>query len=231
MPSDTFQTYAINWDTAAGKRLDLLARLLPPEPVQHIVVFGSAPLQMQLAPDFLSGDVNIFPFSESDLQIFVAQNGLEASEENFGFQVTDPYAFRATTNWRGQATEVEHHGHTYIIPHPWDILVGKLQRLEEKDLEAFRLVIRLTGGPTAAEFARYLQGAVDHFRPRFDEEKSGDLLLNTQLLWETIYRSTIDVRAKIIRPAIERIRLGYEAQNRGDASLKTRLADLSTDKK
>lgn len=152
----------------------------------------------------------------------------EATAENFGFQVTDRYVFRSTFDWMHRATEVQRHGHTFIIPHPWDILVDKLQRLEEKDLEAFRLVIRLTGGPTAQEFAQHLQGAVDHFRPKFDEEgPGGDLFLNTQLLWETIYRSSIDVRDEIIRPALERLRRGYEAQNRGDASLKTRLGNLS----
>ncbi len=227
MPSATSPAFNVNWNTPAGRQIELLARLLPPDPVQSIIVFGSAPLQLLLAPDFLSGDVDIFQYDETDLQLFVLKNGLAASPENFGFQVTDRHVFRSTLGWRGRATEVERHGHTFIIPHPWDILVGKLHRLEEKDLEAFRLVIRLTKGPTAAQFAHHLQDAVDHFRPKFDEESSGgDLFLNTQLLWETIYQSTIDVRAEIIRPALERLRLGYEAQNRGDASLKTRLAHL-----
>ena len=183
---------------------------------------------MLLAADFLSGDVDIFQYEETDLELFVAQNGLAASPETFGFQVTDRHVFRSTSTWRDRATVVERCGHLFLIPHPWDILVGKLHRLEEKDLEAFRLVIHLTGGPTAEEFAHHLQDAVDHFRPKFDEESAGgDLLLNTQVLWETVYRSSIDVRAQIIRPALERLRLGYEAQNRGDASLKTRLANLA----
>lgn len=218
----------MNWSGPAAAKLDEFAAALPPFPKQRIVVFGSAPLQMHLANDFLSRDIDIYSLEDEPyLSDFAAENGFLATENEFGLQVTDKHVFRSTLGWRDKATSIERHGHTFFIPHPWDILVGKLHRLEEKDLEAFRLVIRLTGGPTAAEFARHLQGAVDHFRPKFDEESiGGDLFLNTQLLWEKIYASNIDVRAEIIRPALERLRLGYEAQNRGDASLKTRLANL-----
>ena len=41
------------------------------------------------------------------------------------------------------------------------MLVSKLQRLEEKDLQAFKLVIARTAHPTEDEFAHHLQEAVD----------------------------------------------------------------------
>jgi hypothetical protein len=74
------------------------------------------------------------------------------------------------------------------------------------------------------EFTKHLQKAVDLYRPKFDEEASlGDIFNNTQLLWHTLWKKSIDVRAAIIRPALERSRHDYEA---GDPSLKARLAKL-----
>jgi hypothetical protein len=115
-------------------------------------------------------------------------------------------------------------GHTFRFPHPWDILTSKLQRLDEKDIKAFQLVIDRTGHPTEEEFTKHLQKAVDLYRPKFDEEASlGDIFNNTQLLWHTLWKKSIDVRAAIIRPALDRSRHDYEA---GDPSLKARLAKL-----
>jgi len=88
------------------------------------------------------------------------------------------------------------------------------------------LVIARTGHPTENEFERHLQSAVDLYRPKFDEESArGDMLLNTRLLWQNLWQKDIDVRTRIIRPALERQRHDYEA---GDPALKTRLANLKS---
>jgi hypothetical protein len=101
---------------------------------------------------------------------------------------------------------------------------SKLQRLEEKDLNAFRVVIEKTGHPTEEEFARHLQLAVDLDRPKFDEEfAQGDMLLNTVLIWQTLWGKGIDVRTRIIRPALERAEREYREI---DPSLKKRLGNL-----
>ncbi len=216
----------INWDCPAGKQLDRLASLLPKQPRLEITVFGSAPLQLFLKPDFLSQDIDLFTREENGdyLTRFVADHELGQEKSKFYIQVCDPNAFRSAADWNDRAIEVERHGHLFRFVHPWDVLVSKLQRLEEKDLEAFKLVIAKTGHPTEEEFIRHLQKAVDLYRPKFDEETArGDMLMNTRILWQTLWKKEIDVRAAIIRPALERARHDYEPPN---PSLKTRLGNL-----
>jgi len=216
----------IAWDTPAGKLLDHLARSLPPQPSLEITVFGSAPLQLFFDRNFLSADIDLFPSEESYdfLLDFVEKHELDQSKAQFYIQVCDPNAFRSARDWMDRANSVLRCGHTFRIPHPWDILTSKLQRLDEKDIKAFQLVIDRTGHPTEEEFTKHLQKAVDLYRPKFDEEGSlGDIFNNTQLLWHTLWKKSIDVRAAIIRPALERSRHDYEA---GDPSLKSRLAKL-----
>jgi hypothetical protein len=217
---------SLDWTVKAGQRLDLLSAKLPRQPALEIIVFGSAPLQLMIDRGFLSEDIDVSPQEEAYdfLTGFIEAQGWSKGNTDFYVQVCDRLAFRTTSDWLVRAVRVARHGHVFVFPHPWDILTSKLQRLEEKDLEAFRLVINRTGHPTEQEFRLHLQKAVDLYRPKFDEESArGDMLLNTRVLWQTLWRKEIDVRAEIIRPALERQRHDYEA---GDPSLKTRLANL-----
>src|SRR5665213_922098 len=139
----------IAWDAPAGQRLDLLARSLPPTPRLTLTVFGSAPLQLFLDRNFLSADIDIFPTEDAYtfLLDFVATHGMDKDHSALYIQVCDPYAFQSSVSWRDRAIEVERHGHVFRFVHPWDILTSKLQRLDEKDLQAFQLVINHTGHP------------------------------------------------------------------------------------
>jgi hypothetical protein len=108
--------------------------------------------------------------------------------------------------------------------HPWDVLVSKLQRLEEKDVEAFKLVLAKTGHPIEYELIRHLQKAVDLYRPNFNEETArGDMLANTRELWKILWNKELDVRAAIIRPALARSTYDPAPP---DPHLKERLANL-----
>lgn len=221
-----FQGDHIAWQSPAGQRLDEFARRLPPVPRLEINVFGSAPIQLFIDQQFLSADIDLFGAEEIyDLLIkFVADQNWTQDKADFYIQVCDPYAFKSTVDWRERAIAVERHGHLFRFVHPWDVLVSKLQRLEEKDLEAFKLVLAKTGHPTEAEFKRHLQKAVDLYRPKFDEETArGDMMLNTQTLWRELWGKEIDVRAEIIRPALARVPAEY---GEDDPTLKQRLANL-----
>jgi hypothetical protein len=216
----------LDWNATAGKQLDLLARTLPSHPRLVITVFGSAPLQLMIDRTFLSEDIDLYSPEEhwEFLEKFVAQNGWAKGQSDFYIQVCDPHAFKSTFDWPSRAIEVERHGHVFRFVHPWGVLVSKLQRLDPKDIQAFKLVIAKTGHPTEPEFTRHLQKAVDLYRPKFDEETArGDMMLNTRELWKILWNQEIDVRAAIIRPALERARHDYEPP---DPNLKTRLANL-----
>lgn len=213
----------IDWQTNAGRLLDRLAAALPRTPRLEINVFGSAPLQLCVEHTFVSEDVDLFVPEDGwrHLEEFVNAQGWGRGQTDFYIQVCDPLAFKSTFDWRARAIEAERHGHLFRFVHPWDVLVSKLQRLEEKDMNAFRLVIAKTGHPTEQEFLRHLQKAVDLYRPKFDEESQrGDMLMNTRLLWRELWGRDLDPRAEVIRPAIERIN---RAHSDFDPTLKERL--------
>ncbi len=221
-----FSADKLDWNGKAAQRLDALSRALPSSPRLEITIFGSAPLQLFIERSFLSEDIDIFGEEETTalLDDVVNKNKWNKGETDVYIQVCQPLAFRSANNWRGRAIKVERYGHLLVFVHPWDILVSKLQRLEEKDLNAFRLVLEKTGHPSEEEFARHLQLAVELYRPKFDEESArGDMLMNTRILWQKLWGKEIDVRARIIRPALEKIEREYRLQ---DPNLKTRLANL-----
>lgn len=222
-----FKADKLDWNGNAGQRLDEFARRLPVQPRLELTVFGSAPLQLFVERSFMSEDIDLFSDETTTdfLDHFVELNHWGKGQTDFYIQICDPLAFKSTLDWRSRAIEVGRHGHLFRFVHPWDVLVSKLQRLEEKDLNAFRLVVEKTGHPTEEEFVRHLQLAVDLYRPKFDEESAGgDMLMNTRLVWQTLWGKDIDVRARIIRPALERSEHEYRT---ADLSLKTRLANLT----
>jgi hypothetical protein len=212
-----------DWNAPAGRLLDRLASAFGETPKRTIVVFGSSPLQIFLDPSFLSQDCDVV--GERDLEAICQQITLPTANGDLAFQVCDALTFRTAQGWETRARREVRQGHTFVFPHPWDILVSKIGRLEEKDLEAFRLVIRKTGGPTAEELKRHLQLAVDLFRPNFDEERGADYTTQTRVLWRTIYGAEIDVRTEIIRPALARRQAQYDA-DAGDPAWKERLRQL-----
>ncbi len=190
----------INWETPAGRALRDLARALPRDQPIHITVFGSAPLQLGIDAGFLSADVDVF--SQHDLRPAIERAGLGKGQREIYIDQTSEFIFSAGASWRERAFSVTQDTVTFVFPHPIDILVSKIKRLDAKDLNAFRLVHERTGHPTPDELKYALQRHVDLFRPNFDEENSGDPIANTQTVWREIYQQTIDVRGEIIAPAL-----------------------------
>jgi len=201
-------TNAVNFSTPAGEAIKKLAGALPKDRPFRIVLFGSAPIQIMVEPSLLSADVDLF-CDEEDLNEAVRLVGLDRDHSDFYIQVCSGLNFRTSHLWATRTQSTTIGNATFILPHPIDILIAKLNRLDEKDLEAFRVVIRKTGHPTQEELIHELQMAVDLFRPSFDEEQGQDMANNCRRLWPIIFKREIDPRREIIAPALKKRREGY----------------------
>lgn len=200
---------SVHLDAPAGRVLTKLAESIREIPSVQITLFGSSPLQICIDSDLLSGDVDAFSDSQEFTQ-WVEDAGLADEKKRPYIQVCSELNFRTSPRWRTRTKSIRIGNCTFILPHPIDILIAKLNRLEEKDLEAFRVVIKKTGHPTEAEMIEELQAAVDLFRPGFDEENAVDMTGNCRRLWPEIFGREIDPRQEIIAPALEIRRKGYE---------------------
>jgi hypothetical protein len=153
--------------------------------------------------------MDFFSDDDDDLDALVRQIGLAKGQADFYLEPGFRLSFRTTPRMRGRARTERLGPVTVIIPHRYDILLGKLDRLIEKDLLAFRMVIELTGHPTRAEFQHELQEAVDLFRPSFAEESPNRYPENAVRLWRDLWRAELDLRRDIIAPALARRRAGH----------------------
>lgn len=203
-----FWTDNFDLSTPAGEALKKLIAVLPGDRTFHVTLFGSAPIQIAVDPALLSADVDLFCDTD-DLTGFVERAGLTQKQSDFYIQVCSGLNFRTSPHWAARAKSLTLENCTITIPHPIDILIAKLNRLEEKDLEAFRVVIRKTGHPTEAELIEELQMAVDLFRPGFDEEQGHDMANNCRRLWPILFGREIDPRQEIIAPALAKRKAGY----------------------
>ena len=203
-----FWAGSIDLSTRAAELLKKLVAALPQNREFTITVFGSAPLQICVDSTLTSADVDVFSDFE-ELRELVDRAGLGQEKTKFYVQVSSELNFRTSPRWKGRTQSARIGNCTFIFPHPIDILIAKLNRLDEKDLRAFRIVLSKTGHPTEAELIKELQLAVDLFRPSFDEEQGHDLANNCRRLWPLIYGREIDPRAEIIAPALAIRKAGY----------------------
>lgn len=203
-----------DWDTPAGKVIDRLAQAIRAKGLvlaEPLVVFGSAPLQLSLDKNFLSADVDIATIRHlEELKALVEELGLAKGKAAYYVEIVASYVFRPNPNWWNRVQRERRHGIEFVFPAPIDILLGKLHRLDEKDLKAFRLVIEKSGHPTEAEMVQELRECHEKFRPKFNGTRS-DYHRNTERLWPAIYGHAIDVSKTIVQPVLtELVAAGYE---------------------
>ena len=199
---------SINLNTRAAELLRKLVAVLPQNREFAITVFGSAPIQICVDSTLASADVDVFSDFEF-LREIADKAGLGQDKTEFYIQVSSELNFRTSPRWKGRTQSARIGNCTFVFPHSIDILIAKLNRLEEKDLLAFRTVLSKTGHPTEAELIHELRLAVDLFRPSFDEEQGHDMANNCRRLWPLIYGREIDPRAEIIAPALAIRKAGY----------------------
>jgi hypothetical protein len=210
MPStENWWTGEIDWSAPAGRLLEQFLASLPTDRSFRLTIYGSAPLQLTVDRHLLSGDVDLFSDDDEDLSALIRAANLDQTHGGVYLEAGFELSFRTSPRWRQRARMIQRGNVTLTFPHPLDILIGKLDRLEAKDLKAFERVIELTGHPTAEELKGELQNAVDLFRPAFDDDSPNRYPENTRRLWLEIFRADIDVRRDIIEPAMKLRRQGY----------------------
>ncbi len=215
----------LDWSAPAGRVLDQLVEALPANRKWEIIVFGSSPLQLGVDSRFLSGDVDVIP--DQDITAYCERAKLLKGQAAIYVEPCTSAAFTASPDWFVRAFRCERRHVNFTFPHPIDILVSKIKRLEEKDLRAFKLVRDKTGHPNEVEMIQALQRVVDIFRPSFDEESAGNPAHNTQILWRELFGKDIEVRVSIIAPALAERRRAYG----GDADgLKAKLSGIKPSK-
>ena len=141
---------SVDLTTRAAELLRQLVAVLPPDREFTITVFGSAPLQICIDSTLTSADVDVFSDFEF-LREIADRAGLGQDHAAFYVQVSSELNFRTTSRWKDRAQSARIGNVTFIFPHAIDILIAKLNRLDDKDLRAFRVVIAKTGHPTEAE--------------------------------------------------------------------------------
>ena len=209
----------LNWNTPAGKLLDRLVAALPADRTWHIVVFGSAPLQLAYDPSFLSADVDLFALDEIEIEPYCAAASLLKGMSETYIDVCSSVTFRAPITWSHRAFEAVRKHVTFVFPHPLDLLVAKIKRLEEKDIRAFKLVRSLTGHPTEAELLKALQKMLEFFMPGYDEDKSTNATANVKQLWKELFNREINIPVEIIQPGVAARRAGNDPASNGGKTL------------
>ena len=122
----------IDWATPSGRLLQRLQASLPADRAFHLTVYGSAPLQLTLDRELLSGHVDLFSDDDEDLSGLIAAAGLDKSHGGLHLEFGFELSFRTSPRWRQRAKIVTLANVTFAFPHPIDILIGKLDRLEPK---------------------------------------------------------------------------------------------------
>jgi len=198
---------------------------LPKDRSLILNVFGSTPLQLRLDPSFLSGDVDIF--CAEDLLPYVDEMKMGKGQSEPYIEVVPERIFISAPTWRDRAAKVVFGNITVYVASSLDVLVGKLKRLEDKDLKAFDLVKAKTGGPREEELRAALMNVFQMYRPAFDEENpGGDPIANTRRLWLHLYGHDIDVRKEIIAPAVASVR---EASGQNAPDYRAKLREIAAE--
>src|SRR3984885_7197957 len=246
MPQELVWPPTINLNTPAWRTLQNLLAEAPPSPDQNrLIVFGSAALQLTVANELLSADIDISldlvtvgprgmtaPKAEERLRRTAATVNAALSKDLPYLQVSHWMTFQPANRWERRAFEKTELRWRVVYPHPYDILFSKLRRAEIKDIEAFRLIIERTGHPTEAEFIQLCTENYRDFEPRLraapshlpEVVRSHDLRSNTVGLWQTIWGRSIDVDLEITRPALQQLQADWVDY---DPSLASELASCA----
>jgi hypothetical protein len=252
MPQELVWPPAVNLNTPAWRTLQKLLAEAPPSPDQNrLIVFGSAALQLTVANELLSADIDISldvvtvgpgsinaPRAEEHLRRAAAKVNAGLSRDLPYIQVCHWMTFQPANRWERRAFEKVEDAWRLVYPHPYDILFSKLRRAETKDIEAFRLVIDQTGHPTEAEFIQLCTENYRDFEPRLRAAPSHlpevvsthNLRSNTVRLWQAVWARSIDIDREITKPALQHLQADWADYDPSLADELARCAQIPRDK-
>lgn len=216
---------SLNWETPPGECLKKLLEILPKERNWNISVFGSAPLEMSFSHGFLSNDVDILARYQDmkEIEVLIDKNDLTPFKAKVGVQACIDGAFRTSPKWKDRTFNHEFENGILRFAHPMDILIGKIHRLDEKDLKAFNLVFSLTGEPSESTLKQELIETPDLFSFAHMDEFSPPFRKQVEKLWTRFYGKEIDVENEIVKEGISLLRKSFSA----DKDFKRELIEKS----
>jgi hypothetical protein len=236
----------IDWESPAGKLLVQLGDIVPANRRTPILLFGSAALQVTFAPTVLSDDADIAPdivpyssdagkfgqaLDRAELSSLIQKHGLGKGQRKLHIQVNAFEAFDPGSNW-GRRTMATDRGNLHLtIPHPLDILIAKLHRYEEKDLEAFKKIYALTGFPSPEILLAELRSSprlfakrdrsLEHMPRQFPESKIRE---SVPKLFSEMWGMRINVNRDILQPTEQAVASSYNDHQTGHQA---DLADIA----
>ncbi len=121
----------VDWSTPAGRLLRRFFDGLPTDRRFHFILFGSAPLQLTLNRSWTSAGVDFFSDDDEDHHERIRLLGLGKGQADLYLEPGYRLSFR-TTPLMAERAKLVSLGHvTLTIPHPLDILIAKLARLDD----------------------------------------------------------------------------------------------------
>jgi len=162
----------IDWNSPPAKTLDVFAKFLAADPdfrEATITVFGSAPLEMCLRLPVNSADVDTMSDQFQDLIQVTLQRRNPTLGMEPHIQFVMPGIFRPAQSWALRLERQTRNGIQLLLPHPIDLLFGKLHRLAQKDILAFDLLRERFQRPTRDDIDQYCKENLDIFLSSRDE--------------------------------------------------------------
>jgi hypothetical protein len=188
-----------------------------------------------IAPDIIPYDSRSGefpnPYDRESLTDLVRAHKLGVHQRKLHLQVNAPGAFQPGTGYLRRVMETDRGNLHITIPHPLDILIAKLHRYEDKDLEAFQKVYERTGAPSADALLAELRASPrlfathdrsqEHMPSQFPESKISESV--PHLFW-TLWKKRISVQNDILAPTHREMASSYRDH---DDSHKKSLTDIA----
>lgn len=202
----------IDCETPSGKLLNrLTAAMSSKKDIQEcgLLVFGSSPWEFGAGLPVNSGDIDVTP--DQFYPIFGAfLEDKDFLTGNPHVQLCPPGVFRPGQMWSSRAVHRMLNGIEVTLPHPIDIIAGKLHRLDSRDYRGINLYLESTGRPTPQDMAKYGRENPDWLMS--GSEKNQTVIANLETFHSYLGGDRLDVENDIIGNAAQKYEEALDRQ-------------------